>query len=64
MYSFFILLIVMNADYIYKIIKGVTFEVDSSSFIDTVSNEFTFIIEASKNSMNYIFNFNKLSYCG
>lgn len=59
-YSFFILLIVMNADYIYKIIKGVTFEVDSSSFIDTVSNEFTFIIEASKNSMNYIFNFNKL----
>ena len=45
----------MNADYIYKIIKGVTFEVDSSSFIDTVSNEFTFIIKTTINNMDFIF---------
>ncbi|RHM62809.1 MULTISPECIES: hypothetical protein [Coprobacillaceae] len=59
-YSFFILVIVINADYLYKIVKGVAFEVESTSFIEKVSSEFSFIIEASKNSMNYVFASNKL----
>lgn len=59
-YSFFILVIVINADYLYKIVKGVAFKVESTSFIEKVSSEFSFIIEASKNSMNYVFASNKL----